>query len=62
MDDKTLTPKEEAELPFNYSLYPVKLETKENKAKRAQPKPIEFCDAYNATLLVNKPYKKVIEY
>lgn len=60
MESKKLTPKKSKELPFNYSLYPVEEIPKEDLSEKVNP--IEYCEVYNATLFVRKPYKKIIEY
>ena len=62
MENKTLTIKKGKNLPYNYSLYPIEKISKEALIEKADTLPIEYCEAYNATLFVRPPYKKVVEY
>lgn len=62
MDDHKLKPKESKQLPYNYSLYPVEVIGTAGTGRKGDPLPIEFCKAYNATLFVRAPYKKIVVY
>lgn len=62
MDNQKLSPKQDKALPYNYSLYPIEKVTKEKLSQKGDTNPIEFCQAYNATLFVKRPFKKIIEF
>ncbi len=62
METKNLKHKKPNELPYNYSLYPVKHFSTEEITQKSEARPIEYCKVYKAKLFVKQPYKKIIEY